>query len=158
MRVLQAFTRERAAKENFRVVSEAYRARNQETVVQNGLYFPFVDFLSSIATAIVLGYGGYLVFDGNMSIGVLTAFLGYLTNFFDPVQQLSQLYSTFLSAVAALDKIQDVLVEEPEVEDADDAAELELDPRPRPVRRRPLRLRDRARGAARDRPRRARRA
>ena len=57
----------------------------------------------------MLGFGGYLVFDGDMTIGVLTAFLGYLTNFFDPVQQLSQLYSTFLSAVAALDKIMDVL-------------------------------------------------
>ncbi len=124
MRVLQAFTREAAARDNFRVVSENYRARNQETVVQNALYFPFVDLLSSIATAIVLGYGGYLVFDGNMTIGVLTAFLGYLTNFFDPVQQLSQLYSTFMSAVAALDKIMDVLVEEPEVADADSAIEL----------------------------------
>jgi ATP-binding cassette subfamily B protein len=61
-----------------------------------------------------------------MSIGVLTAFLGYLTNFFDPVQQLSQLYSTFLSAVAALDKIQDVLVEEPEVEDSETAVELAI--------------------------------
>src|SRR5438067_94988 len=103
MRVLQSFTRERSAQENFRAVSERYRATNQETVVQNGLYFPFVDLLSTIASAIVLGYGGYLVFDGNMTIGVLTAFLGYLSNFFDPVQQLSQLYSTFLSAVAALD-------------------------------------------------------
>jgi ATP-binding cassette subfamily B protein len=56
---------------------------------------------------------------------VLTAFLGYLTNFFDPVQQLSQLYSTFLSAVAALDKIQDVLAQESEVTDADDADDLE---------------------------------
>jgi ABC-type multidrug transport system fused ATPase/permease subunit len=125
MRVLQAFTRERAAKEHFRLVSETYRATNQETVVQNGLYFPFVDLLSSIATAIVLGYGGYLVFDGNMTIGVLTAFLGYLSNFFDPVQQLSQLYSTFLSAVAALDKIMDVLVEEPEVADAEGALALD---------------------------------
>jgi ATP-binding cassette subfamily B protein len=124
MRVVQAFTRERAAQENFRRVSETYRATNQETVVQNGLYFPFVDLLSSIATAIVLGYGGYLVFNGDMSIGVLTAFLGYLTNFFDPVQQLSQLYSTFLSAVAALDKIQDVLVEEPDVDDRDGATDL----------------------------------
>jgi ABC-type multidrug transport system fused ATPase/permease subunit len=124
MRVLQAFTREAAARENFRVVSENYRARNQETVVQNALYFPFVDLLSSIATAIVLGFGGYLVFDGSMTIGVLTAFLGYLTNFFDPVQQLSQLYSTFLSAVAALDKIMDVLVEEPEVADTDTPIEL----------------------------------
>jgi ATP-binding cassette subfamily B protein len=125
MRVLQAFTRERAAQEQFRRVSETYRATNQETVVQNALYFPFVDFLSTVATAIVLGYGGYLVFQGEMSIGVLTAFLGYLTNFFDPVQQLSQLYSTFLSAVAALDKIMDVLVEEPEVADRPGAVELD---------------------------------
>ncbi len=125
MRVLQAFTRERAAQEQFREVSERYRATNQETVVQNALYFPFVDLLSSVATAIVLGYGGYLVFQGEMSIGVLTAFLGYLTNFFDPVQQLSQLYSTFLSAVAALDKIMDVLEEEPEVADRPGAEPLE---------------------------------
>jgi ATP-binding cassette subfamily B protein len=124
MRVVQAFTRERAARENFRRVSETYRETNQQTVVQNGLYFPFVDLLSTIATAIVLGYGGYLVLNGDMTIGVLTAFLGYLTNFFDPVQQLSQLYSTFLAAVAALDKIQDVLVEEPDVDDRDGAAEL----------------------------------
>ena len=73
----------------------------------------------------MLGYGGYLVFDGNMTIGVLIAFLGYLTNFFDPVQQLSQLYSTFLSAMAALDKIMDVLAEEPEIRDDDRATDLE---------------------------------
>jgi ATP-binding cassette subfamily B protein len=124
MRVLQAFTRERAAGEHFRAVNERYRAVNQETVVQNALYFPFVDLLSSAATAVVLGYGGYLVFEGEMTVGVLAAFLGYLTNFFDPVQQLSQLYSTFLSAVAALDKITDVLAEEPDVNDADGAVDL----------------------------------
>ncbi|HEX4519973.1 MAG TPA: ABC transporter ATP-binding protein [Gaiellaceae bacterium] len=125
MRVLQAFTRERAARENFRQVSEAYRRSNQETVIQNAIYFPFVDLLSSLATAIILGYGAYLVFDGDTSIGVLTAFLGYATSFFDPVQQLSQLYSTFLSAVAALDKIMEVLVEEPQVTDEPGAVELD---------------------------------
>jgi len=124
MRVLQAFTREREARENFRRVGEAYRRRNQETVVQNAVYFPFVDLLSSLATAIILGYGAYLVFDGQTSYGVLVAFLGYATSFFDPVQQLSQLYSTFLSAVAALDKIMEVLVEEPQVTDAAEATEL----------------------------------
>ncbi len=124
MRVLQAFTRERAATENFRRVSEAYRQRNQETVVQNAVYFPFVDLLSSLATAIILGYGAYLVFDGQTTIGVLTAFLGYATTFFDPVQQLSQLYSTFLSAVAALDKIMEVLEEDPQVTDEAAATEL----------------------------------
>jgi len=125
MRVLQSFTRERAAQENFRRVSDRYRASNMQTVVLNGVYFPFVDFLSTGATAVVLGYGGWLVFHGHVSIGTLVAFLGYLSNFFDPVQQLSQLYNTFLSAVAALDKISDVIDEQPEVRDAAGAAELD---------------------------------
>jgi len=125
MRVLQSFTREEQNAASFRSVNEHYREANQETVVLNGLYFPFVDFLSSAATAIVLGYGGYLVFDGNLTIGTLFAFIGYLSNFFDPVQQLSQLYNTFLAAVAALDKIIDVMDEEPEVTDRPDARELE---------------------------------
>ena len=72
----------------------------------------------------MLGYGGYLVFDGNMTVGTLFAFVGYLSNFFDPVQQLSQLYNTFLSAVAALDQITRVLEEEPEVRDRPGAVEL----------------------------------
>jgi ATP-binding cassette, subfamily B, bacterial len=77
-----------------------------------------VDLLSSIALAVVLGYGGHLYFNGDVTIGTLFAFLLYVQNFFDPVQQLSQLYNTFLSATAALDKIMDVLDEEPEVVDA----------------------------------------
>jgi ATP-binding cassette, subfamily B, bacterial len=125
MRVLQSFTREPAARENFHQVSDRYRASNMETVVLNGLYFPAVDFLSSAATAVVLGYGGWLAFNGHISIGILVAFLGYLSNFFDPVQQLSQLYNTFLSAVAALDKITDLLDEEPEVLDSSNARDLD---------------------------------
>ena len=124
MRVVQAFTRETEQERAFREVNLSYRAANQRTILLNGLYFPFVDFLSAIATAIVLGYGGYLVFDGNMTVGTLFAFVGYLSNFFDPVQQLSQLYNTFLSAVAALDKITRVLDEEPEVRDRPGAVEL----------------------------------
>ena len=125
MRVLQSFTREDAAQENFRQIADDYRGANMRTVVLSGLYFPFVDFLSSAATAVVLGYGGWLAYHGQVSIGILVAFLGYLSNFFDPVQQLSQLYNTFLSAVAALDKITDVLDETPEVEDEPGARELE---------------------------------
>ncbi|MDQ5819860.1 MAG: ABC transporter ATP-binding protein/permease [Actinomycetota bacterium] len=124
MRVVQAFTREDQNLGRFRKVNEHYRAANQMTVVTNGLYFPFVDFLSSAATAVVLGYGGYRYFDGAVSIGTLLAFMLYLSNFFDPVQQLSQLYNTFLSAVAALDKIMDVLDEQPQVVDRPDAREL----------------------------------
>ncbi len=92
--------------------------------MNSGFYFPFVDFLSSAATAVVLGYGGYLLLGGDLTVGTLFAFILYVSNFFDPVQQLSQLYNTFLAAVAALDKIMDVLDEEPEVEDRPGAREL----------------------------------
>ena len=124
MRVVQSFAREDERADAFRGVNSRYRDANQETVLLNGLYFPFVDFLSSAATAVVLGFGGYLFFDGSITIGTLFAFIGYLTNFFDPVQQLSQFYNTFLAAVAALDKIIDVMDEEPEVLDAPNAGEL----------------------------------
>ena len=125
MRVIQAFRRERTNDRNFREVNAHYREANQQTVVLNGLYFPFVDFLSALATAIVIGYGGHLAVGGSLSVGTLLAFVLYLSNFFDPVQQLSQLYNTFLSAVAALDKIMDVMDEEPEVRDNPGARDLE---------------------------------
>jgi len=125
MRVVQAFRRERTNERNFRAVNAHYREANQQTVVLNGLYFPVVDFLSALATAIVLGYGGHLVFAGDLTVGTLFAFVLYLSNFFDPVQQLSQLYNTFLSAVAALDNIMNVMDEEPEVRDNPGAKELE---------------------------------
>jgi ATP-binding cassette subfamily B protein len=125
MRVVQAFNREQANIRNFREISDRYRQSNQQTVVLNGLYFPFVDLLATVALAVVLGYGGHLYFQGAVSIGTLFAFMLYVQNFFDPVQQLSQLYGTFLSATAALDKITHVLDEEPEVLDRPDARELD---------------------------------
>jgi ATP-binding cassette subfamily B protein len=124
MRMVQAFTREDQNIENFRTVAERYRDSNMQTVVLNGWYFPVVDFLSSIALAVVLGYGGHLYFQGSLTLGTLFAFMLYVQNFFDPVQQLSQLYNTFLSATAALDKIMDVLDEDPTVLDAPKAIEL----------------------------------
>jgi ATP-binding cassette, subfamily B, bacterial len=117
MRIVQAFTREEANIRNFREVADRYRESNMQTVVLNGLYFPFVDLLSTFALAVVLGYGGHLYFQGDVTLGTLFAFMLYVQNFFDPVQQLSQLYGTFLSATAALDKIVDVLDKEPEVLD-----------------------------------------
>ena len=124
MRVVQAFNREQPAFENFRNVAERYREANMRTVVLNGIYFPTVDLLSTAALAIVLAYGGHLYFAHALSLGTLFAFMLYVNNFFDPVQQLSQLYNTFLSATAALDKIMGVLDEEPQVVDRPDAREL----------------------------------
>ena len=124
IRVVQAFRREPKNQRHFEEVNAHYRQSNQQTVVLNGLYFPFVDFLSALATAIVVGYGGWLAFEGEISTGTLFAFILYLSNFFDPVQQLSQLYNTFLAAVAALDKIMEVMDEEPEVRDRPGARDL----------------------------------
>ena len=124
MRVVQSFSREETNQREFRSVNNRYRDSNQETVVLNGLYFPFVDFLSAVATAVVLGFGGWLALEGEVTVGTLFAFLLYLSNFFDPVQQLSQLYNMFLSAVAALDKIMDVMDEEPEILDRAGAEQL----------------------------------
>ncbi|MBA2360415.1 MAG: ABC transporter ATP-binding protein [Actinobacteria bacterium] len=124
MRVVQSFTREEARRRHFQEVNDHYREANHQTVVTNGLYFPFVDFLSAVATAVVLGYGGYLLAGGEISVGTLFAFILYVSNFFDPIQQLSQLYNTFLAAVAALDKIMDVMDEQAEVQDLPGAREL----------------------------------
>ena len=124
MRVVQSFTREPASQASFRGINERYRTANYDTVVLSGVYFPAVDVLSSVATAIVLGLGGALVVQGELTVGTLFAFTLYLANFFDPVQQLSQLYNTFLSATAALDRITSVLDEEPEVLDEPGAHEL----------------------------------
>jgi ATP-binding cassette subfamily B protein len=124
MRMVQAFVREERATENFSTVARSYRDSNMETVVLNGLYFPFVSLLATLALAIVLGYGGHLYFQGAIVIGTLFAFMLYINNFFDPVQQLSQLYSTFLSATAALDKVIGVLDEKPEVVDRPGARPL----------------------------------
>jgi ABC-type multidrug transport system fused ATPase/permease subunit len=124
IRVVQAFTREQTNLRKFREVNDHYREANQETVFLNGVYFPFVDLLSTAATVVVLGYGGYRFFGGSVSLGTLFAFMLYISNFFDPIQQLSQLYNTFLSATAALDKIMDVLDTEPEIVDGPGARKL----------------------------------
>ncbi len=124
MRVVQSFTREPVQEEAFQGVNSRYRDANYETTILNAIYFPAVDLLASAATAIVFGYGGWLVYHDQMSTGTLFAFALYVSNFFDPVQQLSQLYNTFLAAIAALDKIVGVLDERPQVVDEPGASAL----------------------------------
>ncbi|HET8751493.1 MAG TPA: ABC transporter ATP-binding protein [Gaiellaceae bacterium] len=126
MRMVQAFTREELATENFHTVARRYRDSNMQTVVLNALYFPFVSFLATLALAVVLGYGGYRYLQNPTPAALSTLFLFMLlvNNFFDPIQQLSQLYNTFLSATAALDKIIGVLDESPDVVDRPGAKPL----------------------------------
>ena len=85
------------------------------TVYLNAAYFPGVELLSALATAGILFYGGVQALQGEVTIGVLVAFVAALNNFFDPIQQLSQLYTTYQAGMAALDKIFELLDEEPDL-------------------------------------------
>ena len=84
-----------------------------------------VDLLSATAMAVVLGYGGLRVLDGEMTAGGLFVFIALLVNFFEPVQQLSQFYQTFSGQRGRLDKIFDVIETPAGMPDRPDAGELE---------------------------------
>ena len=124
IRVVQGFGREEPTKALFRDVNMEYREANMSTIRLSGTYFPGVEYLAGIGTAIILYFGSTRVLDQDMSVGVMVAFIGYLSSFFDPIQQLSQLYNTFQSAMAALEKIFGVLDTRPELTDAPDARPL----------------------------------
>ncbi|HEX2588127.1 MAG TPA: ABC transporter ATP-binding protein [Gaiellales bacterium] len=124
VRVVQAFRREESNYRRFLEVNDHYREANQQTVTVSAIYFPFVDLLSATATAVVLGYGGVRALNGDITPGDLFVFIGLLANFFDPVQQLSQFYQTFLAGTAALDKVFEVLDTAPRMVDAPGAKEL----------------------------------
>ena len=102
-------------------LNEANREVNMRTVYLNASYFPAVELLSAIGTAAIILYGGYQAIEGQIAIGVVVAFIGYLAQFFDPIQQISQLYTTYQQGMAALDKIFDLLDTEPDMVDARDA-------------------------------------
>ena len=124
IRVVQGFGRQEPSERVFRKVNDEYREANMATIRLSGVYFPGVEFLAGIGTAIILYFGSTQVLDQDMSVGVMVAFVGYLSSFFDPIQQLSQLYNTFQSAMAALEKIFGVLDTEPELADPPDCAPL----------------------------------
>ena len=98
IRVIQAYRGEARSRAALAELNQSYRDANKTTVTSSGWYFPTVEFLAAVATCIVFGYGGYLYVNHTIEIGVLVAFIGYLASFFDPVQQLSQVYNTFLAS------------------------------------------------------------
>ena len=121
VRVVRSFGQEPRHIAEMGRLNEENRVANLRTVYLNASYFPAVELLSSIGTAVILLFGGYQVIDGNVEIGILISFIGYLQTFFDPIQQISQLYTTYQSGMAALDKIFDLLDTEPDTVDPPDA-------------------------------------
>ena len=125
VRVIEEFDRDAHNSVAFDRTSKIYREANGRTVWLNAWYFPFVELLSVVGVAIVLVYGGYLTIAGAIGVGTLFAFVLYLQNFFDPVQQLSLVYNTYLAATAALNRIFDVMDTEPELVDEPGALALD---------------------------------
>jgi ATP-binding cassette subfamily B protein len=135
IRVVRVFGQEPRHVSQFRALNEENREANMTTVRLNAAYFPGVEFLSALVTVEILVVGGIEVLNGHASTGVVFGFIAALNNFFDPIQQLSQLYTTYQSGMAALDKIFELLDEEPDLLDAVDAVSL-------PVLRGELRFED----------------
>lgn len=125
MRIVQAFTREEKNTEQFDERNKAYRRANVRATILNALYFPGVELLGSVGLAIVLLYGGFRVLNGEMTVGGLVAFIGLLNMFFQPIQQLSQLYSDLQSTLASLEKVFAVLDTEPDRADSSTARDLD---------------------------------
>jgi ABC-type multidrug transport system fused ATPase/permease subunit len=134
VRVVRSFGQEPRHEAVMTDLNEQNRAVNMKTVYLNASYFPAVELLAAIGTAVILLYGGKQAIEGAIQIGVIVAFVGYLATFFEPIQELSQLYTTYQQGMAALDKIFDLLDTEPDMVDAPNAidpgtlrGEIELD-------------------------------
>jgi ATP-binding cassette subfamily B protein len=109
VRESQAFVREQRNEHDFRAVAGSYldaRVAAQRLVA---LYFPFVEFLSEIADAVVLGVGFVLIGNGSLSVGGLIAFVLFADLLFSPIQQLSQVFDSYQQAVASMEKINELM-------------------------------------------------
>jgi ATP-binding cassette subfamily B protein len=134
VRVVRSFGQEPRHQATMTELNEANRDVNMRTVYLNASYFPAVELLAAVGTAVILLYGGTQAIEGAIEVGVVVAFVGYLTRFFEPIQELSQLYTTYQQGMAALDKIFDLLDTEPDMVDSPGAidpgtlrGEIELD-------------------------------
>ncbi len=124
MRVIQAFAQEKAAQDGFEQVNRANRQANVEAVTLSFIFLPSIEFLGMLAIAIVLWFGGRAVTQGEVTLGVLVAFLAYVTRFFQPIQELSRLYTTMQAAMAGGEQVLKLLETTPEVQDHPEAVEM----------------------------------
>ncbi len=124
IRAVQAFRREPRNQEIFDDVNDQYRQANLVAFRLVAWFMPGIRLIGNITIGVVLLYGGYLAYHGEVTVGVLAAFLLYLRQFFEPMMEISQFYNTFQSASAALEKLSGVLEEEPDVPEPTDPVPL----------------------------------
>jgi ABC-type multidrug transport system fused ATPase/permease subunit len=124
MRVIQAFAQEEISQERFDAVNRANRDAHIDAMTLSFVFLPTVEFLGVLATAIVLWFGGNLVAQDTLTLGVMVAFLAYVTRFFQPIQELSRLYTTMQAASAGGERVLRLLDTEPEIQDPPGAREM----------------------------------
>ncbi|HEV3093778.1 MAG TPA: ABC transporter ATP-binding protein [Solirubrobacteraceae bacterium] len=124
IRVVRTFGTEPRHEQVFAELNQDNRDANMRTVQLNANYFPAVEMLSGLAIAAIVLYGGYQAIEGHITVGTVVAFIAALSNLFEPIQQLSQLYATYQSGMAALEKIFQLLDVEPDLSDRSDPVQL----------------------------------
>jgi ATP-binding cassette subfamily B protein len=124
VRVVQAFGRERQFTKRFEKSNEDQYEANMRTTRISAKYFPVIEYAGVAGTAVIIGYGGWLSTRGIITVGTVAAFVLYLNNLFEPINQLSQLYNVVQSAGAALEKIFSVLDTRPTVRQHQGAIDL----------------------------------
>jgi len=125
MRVIQAFAQEGASQERFDEVNRANRDAHVDAMTLSFVFLPTVEFLGTLATGVVLWFGGGLVARGELTLGVMVAFLAYVTRFFQPIQELSRIYTTLQAATAGGERVLNLLDTAPDVQDHPDAVEMQ---------------------------------
>ncbi|REG27670.1 ATP-binding cassette subfamily B protein [Archangium gephyra] len=124
VRQAQAFNRTDENIRRFRGRNAANRDANVAAVGITSAFSPAIDVLATLSTALVIGYGGHLVLQGQLTVGLLAAFLIYAQQFFRPVQLAASTYTLMQSALAGAERIYSILDEACEPADAPDALEL----------------------------------
>ncbi len=124
MRVIQAFAQETATQQRFDRMNSENRDAHVAAVSLASAFTPVVDLLGMVATCIVLWFGGQIAASGEVTIGVIVAFLAYVGYLFQPIRDLSQIYTTLQAAVAGGERVIELLDTPAEVADAPEAIEL----------------------------------
>jgi ABC-type multidrug transport system fused ATPase/permease subunit len=112
VRVVQAFAREASSQEHFDEVNNDNRIANIQANTLSSMLLPVVELCNAAATVSVIAYGGWLLVNGSeVTLGVLVAFLAYITRFFQPIRTLTQFYNQLQAATAAGEKVFELLDE-----------------------------------------------
>jgi len=125
IRVIQAFGQEEAELVHFRGTSERYYRERVRGIRAFSTFFPVLRFVATLGGVLVLGFGARRVVNGQLSLGTLVAFLSYIISFYDPLRRLTEVDNIFQQAIAAGERIFELLDEVSEIQDAPDAVALD---------------------------------